>query len=136
MGKGHYWSKDFQYLHRDVWEWHKGKIPEGCVVHHSTKNEDGEYDKSKNQITDLFCMTRGEHTALHWRGRRHSAKTIALMTENCKLRPEVSSLTKERMSQAAKGKSKTEEHRQKLSEAASRRWAKSKLLKLKKEGAF
>lgn len=46
-------------MHRYVWEFHNGKIPRGCEVHHI----DG--DKANNAIENLQLMTRSDHAKLH-----------------------------------------------------------------------
>ncbi len=47
-------------MHRDVWEFHNGLIPDGYVVHH--KDE----DKSNNRIENLELMSAQAH------GRKHA----------------------------------------------------------------
>jgi HNH endonuclease len=47
-------------LHRDVWEYHYGKIPEGYQIHH----KDG--DKLNNEIENLECIEHSEHVKKHW----------------------------------------------------------------------
>ena len=46
-------------VHRACWEAYNGPIPEGHIIHH------GDGDKENNAITNLVCMTNGEHTGLH-----------------------------------------------------------------------
>jgi transcriptional regulator with XRE-family HTH domain len=48
-----------RYLHRDVWEFSFGPIPEGFDVHHIDE------DKTNNDISNLALHDRAEH------GRRH-----------------------------------------------------------------
>lgn len=43
-------------LHRDVWELHNGKIPDGYDIHH--KDE----DKTNNALHNLECLPKAEHT--------------------------------------------------------------------------
>ena len=45
-------------LHRDVWEYHKGKIPKGFVVHHLKS-------RVRNQIFHLKLMTDFAHKSMH-----------------------------------------------------------------------
>jgi len=54
-------------LHNAVYQFYNGleKIPEGYVVHHNGKDENGDYTKEKNDIENLILMERGEHTKLH-----------------------------------------------------------------------
>ena len=46
-------------LHRAVWEYYNGTIPEGCHIHHI----DG--DKDNNDITNLECISAKEHLSMH-----------------------------------------------------------------------
>lgn len=46
-------------MHRDVWEFHNGKIPDGFDVHHIDEN------KSNNAIENLECLSKAEHTRLY-----------------------------------------------------------------------
>ena len=54
---GHYF-KVF-YLHRAVWTYYFGEIPDGYVVHHIDGN------KENNDISNLTIMTNAEHRKLH-----------------------------------------------------------------------
>lgn len=56
------------YLHRAVWEFYNGKIPEGYVIHHIDHN------KSNNDISNLACMTKYEHNILHEREKTKEQK--------------------------------------------------------------
>lgn len=57
-----YFTQHKYLLHRVVWEFHNGKIPDGMQIHHI----DG--DTSNNDISNLECLTPKEHT------NRHSGK--------------------------------------------------------------
>ena len=46
-------------MHRDVWEHHKGKIPENWDIHHIDEN------KTNNDISNLECLPKAEHTRLY-----------------------------------------------------------------------
>jgi len=50
-------------LHRAVWEYHKGKIPEGFHIHHIDE------DKSNNEIMNLALLPGRVHAYLH--GKEH-----------------------------------------------------------------
>jgi hypothetical protein len=43
-------------LHRDVWEYHNGKIPDGYDIHHV------DCDRENNSIDNLECLPKAEHT--------------------------------------------------------------------------
>lgn len=47
--------------HRVVWEKHRGKIPEGYVIHHIDGNG------HNNDISNLMCLSKSEHRSLHAR---------------------------------------------------------------------
>ena len=65
-------------LHNAVYQFYNGleKIPEGYVVHHNGKDENGNYSKEKNDIEDLILMKRGEHTKLHGKTELNQIKTF------------------------------------------------------------
>lgn len=46
-------------VHRFVWEENFGPIPEGYEIHHIDNNT------RNNDINNLLCVTRSEHTRLH-----------------------------------------------------------------------
>lgn len=46
-------------LHRDVWEFHFGKIPKGWDIHHKNGKRDD------NDINNLECLEKAEHTRLY-----------------------------------------------------------------------
>ncbi len=50
-------------LHVDVWTFFNGKIPTGHEIHHVDGN------KSNNEIENLQCMSKAEHTRLHMLAR-------------------------------------------------------------------
>lgn len=55
---------DRSLLHRDVWEFHYGPIPDGHDVHHVDE------DRTHNDIDNLECLPKDEHTRLHYRRQR------------------------------------------------------------------
>lgn len=46
-------------LHRDIWEYYNGTIPEGYHIHHK------DHDKGNNDIENLQLMSNSEHQKLH-----------------------------------------------------------------------
>jgi len=46
-------------LHRYIWEFYNGKIPEGYLVHHKDK------DKDNNEISNFELMTNVKHVVYH-----------------------------------------------------------------------
>ena len=58
---GNYYQRKGRRLHRVVWEYHNGEIPEGYHVHHI----DG--DRSHNDIGNLELLSEFEHLSYHSR---------------------------------------------------------------------
>ena len=54
-----YFARAGHRLHRDVWIYHNGPIPEGMHIHHIDGNT------ANNDISNLACVTRREHWAEH-----------------------------------------------------------------------
>ena len=54
-----------EFLHVAVWTFHNGDKPKGCVVHHNQKDENGQWDKSCNNIESLLLVTPSEHRLYH-----------------------------------------------------------------------
>jgi hypothetical protein len=46
-------------LHRAVWEFYNGPIPDGCHIHHVDGNKDN------NDISNLECISAKEHISMH-----------------------------------------------------------------------
>ncbi|MBR4641578.1 MAG: HNH endonuclease [Selenomonadaceae bacterium] len=46
-------------LHRVVWSYYFGEIPDGCEIHHIDKNP------ANNNIENLQCLSKTEHRRLH-----------------------------------------------------------------------
>ena len=55
--------KPTRYMHRDVWAFHNGAIPDGYEIHHIDEN------KANNSIENLTIMLRGEHASMHCKER-------------------------------------------------------------------
>lgn len=61
---------DRTLLHRDVWEYHKGKIPSGYDVHHIN------HDKTDNSIDNFQLMTPSEHKKHHNQGKIYKSRAV------------------------------------------------------------
>lgn len=73
-----YFSRSGGFLHRDVWAYFNGPIPDGCHIHHKDN------DPSNNDISNLECLPKDEHFKEHSADRSARAKTpkqIALLNE-------------------------------------------------------
>lgn len=46
-------------LHREVYKDHFGPIPDGCDIHHA------DFDQDNNEPSNLVCLTKDEHIAVH-----------------------------------------------------------------------
>ena len=57
-------TKKKLYLHRYIWQKHNGEIPKGFDVHHKDGN------KLNNDIDNLDCISRSEHTKMTERKKR------------------------------------------------------------------
>ena len=75
-----------ELLHVAVMEEHIGKsITLGYVVHHNTKDENGSWDKSKNNIENLKLLTKSEHTKIHSKDKdKNKVKNIKPKIAVCK----------------------------------------------------
>lgn len=56
---GEYFQRKGKRLHRAVWEYHNGEIPEGYHIHHTDK------DKANNSIENLELIYGSEHLSKH-----------------------------------------------------------------------
>lgn len=56
---GNYYQRKGKRLHRVVWEYYNGAIPDGWHVHHING------DRSDNRIENLALMKEREHLSLH-----------------------------------------------------------------------
>jgi hypothetical protein len=61
-----------RYLHRTVWAYHNGPIPEGSHVHHKDGN------RANNQIDNLELLTPKAHLAVHESKDREGRKLARL----------------------------------------------------------
>lgn len=56
---GKYFQHKGKRLHREVWRYHNGEIPDGYHVHHIDGN------RSNNDISNLSILLGGEHSRHH-----------------------------------------------------------------------
>ncbi len=66
---GYHERRGVGLLHRYIWEKMNGKIPNGYIVHHKDGNRDN------NNMNNLQCMSLGDHTSLHQKGKIISEHT-------------------------------------------------------------
>ncbi|MGV9141386.1 MAG: HNH endonuclease signature motif containing protein [Promethearchaeota archaeon] len=61
-----YWCRagGGKFLHRAIWEFYNGKIPEGYTIHHKDGN------KSNNELSNLQLLSYKEHSKKHWTRER------------------------------------------------------------------
>lgn len=71
-------------IHRYVWEYYNGKIPDGYHVHHI----DG--DKSNNNISNLTILPRSSHLKLHMSNMSEERKAALRENLDTKARPKAS----------------------------------------------
>ena len=81
-----------RYMHRDIWIFHHGPIPEGHHVHHKDGN------RANNAIENLCCMPKGKRGAIH-------------MLERIATYPEQNALALDKAREAAKAWHASEEGR-------------------------
>ena len=70
--------RNSQQLHRAVWEYYNGPIPDGWQVHHI----DGDVDN--NDISNLQCLPAKEHLRHHARKNEQDPDFVARQIENLK----------------------------------------------------
>lgn len=68
---GYYLSttKNRRLMHRDVWEYYNGKIPENYDIHHIDHN------KANNDINNFELIEKSEHARRHSTGKNQYTKT-------------------------------------------------------------
>ena len=73
--KAHFCTSSF--LHRAVYSYYCGEIPEGYVIHHIDRN------KSNNNIENLQCVTIQEHSDIHSQERVQSRQPQTYVCAEC-----------------------------------------------------
>ena len=78
LSGGRYYSTNKKHtaLHRDIWEYYHGTIPEGYDVHHI----DG--DPLNNALENLQCLPHAEHLRIHTTRRRQAGNFQAKHERN------------------------------------------------------
>jgi DNA-directed RNA polymerase subunit RPC12/RpoP len=66
---GFYYQRKGKRLHRAVWEYYHGEIPEGFHIHH----KDG--DRSNNNISNLVLLEGSDHLSGHMSKEERKAKS-------------------------------------------------------------
>ena len=65
LKNGHYYIATLKKsIHVAIWEFYRGDIPEGYVIHHI------DFNPANNELNNLQMMERGEHIRLHNFARR------------------------------------------------------------------
>ena len=105
-----YFARSGARLHRDVWIFHNGPIPEGMHIHHI----DG--DTANNDISNLACISRKEHWQLHEHEISARSKTPEHLQHLDRIRPQAAGWHK---SEAGK-----EWHRKHAQESLAKTWGK------------
>jgi hypothetical protein len=65
-------ARGVESLHREVWKFHNGPIPDGAVVHHVDENP------LNNDIDNLALMDGGGHVSHHTKGKCSDAQRAHL----------------------------------------------------------
>lgn len=68
--KDEHYAKHALPLHRAVWQYHHGEIPDGYEIHHVDKNP------ANNAIDNLQCLSKVEHREIHKGTFCHSVKRL------------------------------------------------------------
>lgn len=65
-------------VHRDIWEYYNGEIPDGYHIHHVDE------DKNNNAVENLQCLSKSEHQALHMQtSDRHEKRKRLFICQHC-----------------------------------------------------
>ena len=54
-----YYLNSVGAIHRVIWSYYNGEIPENCVIHHK------DFNKDNNELSNLELLTFTEHTKIH-----------------------------------------------------------------------
>jgi hypothetical protein len=98
-----------------IWNKHNpdNLMRSGYVIHHKDKN------KLNDDISNLELMLNGEHTKIHWTGKKHSEETKKKISKNSvgNRGQKFSEEHKKKISMANIGKKRSEEAKKKMSES-------------------
>lgn len=61
-----YYTRSSKYLHREVWLFHNGAIPDGYHVHHK------DHDRDNNDMSNLECIPKQQHLSEHMTPERRA----------------------------------------------------------------
>lgn len=78
LSGGRYYSTNRKHtaLHRDIWEYYHGAIPEGYDVHHIDGNP------TNNALENLQCLSHADHLRIHTTLRRQAGEFKAKNERN------------------------------------------------------
>lgn len=63
-------------LHRDIWKFYNGEVPEGYDIHHR------DFNPLNNELSNLQCLTHAEHLRIHTTERRKAGTLKAKLERN------------------------------------------------------
>lgn len=67
-----------QGIHRAVWQYYNGQIPDGYHIHHIDE------DKNNNAVSNLQCLSKSEHQILHMEtSERHEKRKRLFVCQRC-----------------------------------------------------
>ena len=76
-----YYKCGTTYMHRYVWEFYNGPIPDGYEIHHK------DFNRANNDITNLECLSKTEHKKLHGELLRDEQRELMRNNLKAKARP-------------------------------------------------
>ena len=79
---GQYFQRKGKRLHRMVWEYHNGEIPEGYHIHHI------DHDRNNNDIDNLTLIKASDHLQSHMNEEERREKSRKLVMKAIEAAPE------------------------------------------------